>query len=383
MSWNTIIGQENQKQILQNSIIKNRIHNSYLFYGIEGVGKTATALELAKVLNCLNPIVSDNTITACDECQSCKQFRLLNHPNLHLIFSFPTPKNSDSKSDVYISRFSDEQVRDIQIQIEALSGNPYHRIQLTSANSIKIDQIRELKKKIALRSSIIGRQVILILNANEMTPEASNALLKTLEESDPNTVIILTTSRREVMLPTILSRTQQIYFQPLTYEEIYQSIERNFQIEDSTARIVSTLSNGSYASALQYIENGFVDTRSEFIEIFRIVLKKKNYRIDFLSKIDKIIKEENQKSIINGLLLFQSWMEDAFKLSLNPENRNIINTDKIEVLQSFTKNFQGYDFLKAFSKIENSLILIKKNVNIQIILVNLFLSLRQIVYKSN
>jgi DNA polymerase-3 subunit delta' len=185
------------------------------------------------------------------------------------------------------------------------------------------------------------------------------------------------------MLPTILSRTQQIYFQPLTTEEIYQAIERNFQIEDSKARIISTLANGSYSTALQYIENGFVDTRVEFIDIFRIVLKKKNYRIDFLNRIEKIIKEEDSKRIINGLLLFQSWLNDAYKLAFQPENQNIINTDQIDVLKNFCNNFPNYNFLIAFSKIENSLILIKKNVNIQIILVNLFLSLRQIIYKSS
>jgi len=112
-------------------------------------------------------------------------------------------------------------------------------------------------------------------------------------------------------------------------------------------------------------------------------LKKRNYRIDFLKKIEKIIKEADQKSIVNGLLLFQSWLRDAFNLSLNPNNQKIINSDQIDVLKSFVHNFKDYDFLKAFSKIEYSLILIKKNVNIQIILVNLFLSLRQIVYKNN
>jgi len=383
LSWDTIIGQENQKKVIQNSIVKNRIHNSYLFYGNEGVGKAATAIEFAKVLNCLNPIINGNSISACDNCQSCKQFQMLSHSNLHLIFSLPTPKNADTKADDYISRFSDEQVIDIQNQIQLLAENPYHRIQLPSANSIKINQIRDLKRKIALRSGVAGKQVVIILNADEMTPEASNALLKTLEESDPNIVIILTTSRKEVLLSTILSRTQQIYFQPLTYREIYQRILQNFSIEDNTARIISTLANGSYTTALQYIENGFTDTRLEFVEIFRTILKKRNYRIDFLNKIERIIKDEGQKSIVNGLLLFQSWLRDAFNLSLNPDNQKIVNSDQIDVLKSFVNNFKDYDFLKAFSEIENSLILIKKNVNIQIILVNLFLSLRQIVYKNN
>ncbi|MCE5304552.1 hypothetical protein LLG34_02455 [bacterium] len=383
MSWNTIIGQENQKQILQNSINKNRIHNSYLFYGIEGVGKAATAIEFAKVLNCHSPIIDGNAISACDNCQSCKQFHSLIHPNLYLIYSLPTPKNGESKNDDFISRFSDEQILEIQNQMQLFAENPYHKIMIPSANSIKIDQIRELKRKISLRSGFVGKQVVIIFNANEMTPEASNSLLKTLEESDPNTVIILTTSRKEIMLSTILSRTQHIYFQPLTYNEIYQYISQQFQLEDSNARIIATLANGSLTTALQYIDKGFTDTRLECIEIFRTVLKKKNYRIDFLKKIEKIVKEEDQKSIINGLLLFQNWLRDAYNLSLNPENHNIVNTDQIEVITNFVHNFKNYNFLTAFSQIENSVILIKKNVNIQIILVNLFLSLRQIVYNSN
>jgi DNA polymerase-3 subunit delta' len=381
LSWNRIIGLGREKKILQRAILSNRVHHAYLFHGIDGIGKRGMAFEFAKTLNCKSPIVGDDEIYACEECDSCHQMDNLSHPNLHLIYSFPTGKATDSKSDNPLARLTEAQVEELQSQLAIFAENPYHTISLQSANSIKIDQIREAKKRTSLTNSARGKSVIIIMNADEMTNEAANAFLKTLEEPQENTVIILTTSRRDQLPPTILSRTQQLYFQQLSHEEVRIGLIDRFNLDETKARVISILANGSFAKAIDYATEEFTDIRSKFVNVFRTVLKKKNYREELLNNLDEIIKENDSKKIISGLMLFELWIRDTYSYSQFANKLIIINLDQIEIIQKFVENFSNFDYINTIEKIEKSINLIKKNVNIQLILVNLFLGIRQNVHK--
>ncbi len=380
MSWESIVGLEREKKLLQRAIINNRVHNSYLFIGNNGIGKRALAFEFAKVLNCTNPIVTVDEYIACDKCSSCKQIELLKHPNLHLVFSYPTGKSSENKSDNPLSKLTDQQVEDIQNQLAQFASNPYHTITLQSANYIKIEQIREVKRIISMNATNIGKNVVIIMNAEEMTNEAANAFLKTLEEPSENSVIILTTSRKESLLQTILSRTQQLFVNQLNNDEIAEGLVKKFNIEEGKAKLIANLSNGSFAEAIDYSSNDFTDLRIAFVDLFRTVLKKRNYRIEMLSKIEEITKNYDQKKIINGLSLFEIWIRDAFVYSKLQQKLKIINKDQLEVIEKFVVNFNNFNYLSAFEKIDKSIFLIRKSVNIQLILVNLFLGIRQNEY---
>ena len=381
MSWDRIIGLGREKKVLQRAITGNRVHHAYLFTGIEGIGKKGMAFEFAKALNCRNPIIEPDSFKSCDECESCRQMERLTHPNLHLIFSLPAGKSSVAKSDNPLAKLSDEQVEELQFQLEQFSANPYHNFNLSGANTIKIDQIREVKKRSSLSTATRGKTVIIIMNADEMTTEAANAFLKTLEEPQENTVIILTTARKDRLLTTILSRTQQLYFHQLSNEEIRIGLLDRFNIDETKARVISILSNGSFSKAIEYITNEYSDIRIKFVDVFRTVLKKKNYRTELIEKIDEIVKENDAKKIISGLMLFQLWVRDAYSYSQFANKSNIINLDQIDIIHKFVENFSTFDYLEAIGKIEKSINLIKKNVNIQLILVNLFLGIRQNVFK--
>jgi DNA polymerase-3 subunit delta' len=380
LSWNRIIGLGREKKILQRAILSNRIHHAYLFYGIDGIGKRGIAFEFAKALNCHRPIVGVDEVFACDECDSCMHIDKLSHPNLHLIYSYPTGKSGDSKSDNPLSRLSETQVEELQQQLMLFAENPYHVISLQTANSIKIDQIREAKKRTAFTNSARGKNVIIIMNSDEMTNEAANAFLKTLEEPQENTVIILTTSRRDQLPLTILSRTQQLYFQQLSNEEVRIGLLDRYNLDETKARTISILANGSFAKGIDYATGDFSDIRIKFVDLFRTVLKKKNYRTELIDKIDEIIKENDTKKIVNGLMLFELWIRDAYSYSQFSNKGNLVNLDQIEIIQKFVENFGTFNYLEAIEKIEKSINLIKKNVNIQLILVNLFLGIRANIY---
>ncbi|MFA6990086.1 MAG: AAA family ATPase, partial [Candidatus Gastranaerophilaceae bacterium] len=224
MSWSKKVGHDRIKKILQKSIIDNRIPHSYLFIGIEGIGKDAIAIEFAKAVNCLNPIMGVDLFEACDNCKSCKMFDNLSHSNFELIFSLPAGKSGDSKSDSAIDKLSEDQITEIKEQIELKAENNYHRFAISNATQIRVNLVRELKKKLALTQNTTGRRVILICNADEMNSEASNAFLKTLEEPQDNVTIILTTAKPDSILPTIQSRCQVLKFGILDQKQIAQKL---------------------------------------------------------------------------------------------------------------------------------------------------------------
>lgn len=381
MSWNRFIGLEREKKLLQKVILSGKLASSYLFYGSDGIGKKGLAIEFAKTINCENPKIGINSIDACDECTSCKMMNNLTHPNLHLIFSLPAGKSTDNKSENPLNKLDDKQIAEIQSQLEKFSKNPYHRFLIQNAHTIKIDQIRDLKKKISLSSARKGKSFIIVFNADEMTRESSNAFLKTLEEPNEDTHIILVTSQKNTILDTILSRSQLFYFHTPTIDEIRDGLIEKFNLDESRAQLIAVLSNGSISSAINQLEQEFVDLRGELIDILRVCYRKNNYRIELMDRIEKLTKEYDNREIITALTLFEIWFRDNFYYFQTGDLLKIINLDLKEVVDKFVNNISGFDYEEAIKLIEKSIFLIKKNVNIQLILVNLYFGLRTQFHK--
>lgn len=167
-----IIGNEKNKTILKKALELNKTSHSYLFWGTEGIGKKKIALEFAKKLLCLTPNEEN-----C-RCKACIEFDSNNNPDF--------------------------------MMIEPQDGK------------VKIDQIREMQRKVAEKPIVSDNKVYIIDDSDTMTSEAQNCLLKTLEEPPEYAVIILIVSNESRILPTIKSRCVIIKFQPLTSKEIKQ-----------------------------------------------------------------------------------------------------------------------------------------------------------------
>lgn len=195
--FENIIGNNENKKILSKSILTNSVSHSYIFSGISGIGKFLFAKEFTKAILCTGEP------KPCNICKSCESIENGNNPDLVII---------------------DEQ-----------------------ANSIKTEQIKELTSDV-LEKPIKGSKKIYIINNSEnMTKEAQNALLKTLEEPPEYAVIILVTSNENLLLNTIKSRCIKILFSNLSDEEILEYFERNH--EDISKTMVSTF-GGSIERAI-------------------------------------------------------------------------------------------------------------------------------------
>jgi len=204
--FENILGNEKAKETLKKSININRISHSYMFLGIEGIGKKLIAKEFAKAILCTN---RTETGEYCNKCKSCIEFTSNNNPD----YIFIQPKET----------------------------------------KIIIEQIREMQIKVSEKPIISQDKVYIIDDADTMTREAQNCLLKTLEEPPEYVTIILIGKNEENFLTTIKSRCTKLYFQKISKEDLKQYAQKNEIYEISNELL--EIANGSIKKLLEINDN--------------------------------------------------------------------------------------------------------------------------------
>jgi len=361
MPFKNIIGQKRVITILERAVKNNRLPHALLFHGPEGSGKTAMALELAKALFC-----QKNEIY-CDNCSDCKRVTQLSHPDLHIIF--PAPKES--------------KIDEIKLIRQSIADNTYYRTELWAKPEILINSIRELKKTVSLKSYENKGRVVILLDVHRFRTEAANSFLKLLEEPPEKVQIILTTSKPNMLLSTIVSRCQKIKFDPLIRQDIEAALIEKNNIDSEKANIISRMSFGSYRRALELLEENIADKQELMIEILRIIIKSD---LEILQLVEKLIRQEDLKTIKDLISLLLIWFRDAMIVdTLQDENNfkdKIINIDKLEILQKFINSFESIDYDKILKRIENSLEMIERNVYLNLILLQLLFDLKKLLRRK-
>lgn len=378
MSWTQIIGYDREKKILQKAILERRVASAYCFMGMEGIGKDALAIQFAKTLNCESPIIAEDTIDSCDKCKSCKQFGDFSHPNLDYIYALPKSKKVEKKDVNPIENLTDEQIEEIKSELEKKQKNPYHKMEISDANQIKISSVRYLKKQLTLSDTGRGRRVAIISGADKMNDEAANSFLKTLEEPLNNTTIILTTSNPNRMLQTILSRCQQINFGPMKNDDVVKALiqKNNFAVDD--AILAAAFGQGSYTRSLESANEDMINIRNHMVEMIRTSVKK-NFRTKLIESIEELLKISDKNKLHSALQLLLLWVRDAMLLQQNGNPDLILNMDQTEVLQKFSEYYKKHDLNAIIREIENASFAIYKNVNQSLIFLRLFVKIREIL----
>jgi DNA polymerase III subunit gamma/tau len=209
-TFSDLVGQSHVTSTLANAIKNDRVAHAYIFSGARGVGKTTAARILAKAMNC----AQGPTAEPCGECDSCK---------------------------------------------EIAAGTSLDVIEIDAASNRGIDQIRELREMVRYAPAASRSKVVLLDEAHMLTSEASNALLKTLEEPPDRVIFVMATTEPENLADTIRSRSQHFHFRALTFAEITGRLEEiaakeNLKIEPGALAVIARMAEGSLRDALSLLE---------------------------------------------------------------------------------------------------------------------------------
>src|SRR5246127_3914260 len=209
-TFKDLVGQEHVTGTLSNAIQNNRVAHAYIFSGARGVGKTTAARILAKALNC----VKGPTAEPCGACDSCQ---------------------------------------------EIAAGSSLDVIEIDAASNRGIDQIRELREMVRYAPAGSRNKVVILDEAHMLTGEASNALLKTLEEPPDRVIFVMATTEPENLVDTIRSRSQHFHFRALTFLEItdrlkYIAGKEKLKIDEGALSVIARMAEGSMRDALSLLE---------------------------------------------------------------------------------------------------------------------------------
>ena len=209
INWDQVVGQEHVKDVLKAALEQGRVGHAYLFSGPRGVGKTTTARLIAMTANCTGPLPKP-----CGECESCLAVRNGSHPDV--------------------------------LEIDAASNN-------------SVDDVRDLREKVALAAMRGGKKIYILDEAHMMSRAAFNALLKTLEEPPAHVIFILATTEPEKIIPTILSRCQHYRFRRLTPEEIAGKLadlaeREGVRAEPEALNLIGRLADGAMRDGESLLE---------------------------------------------------------------------------------------------------------------------------------
>lgn len=368
--WSNIIGQDRVIRILKNIYLSNKISHAYIFYGKEGIGKDAVAIEFAKLINCESRI---DEIGACDKCSSCRQISSLNSTTFKFITALPAGRKETSEDDNPVNTLKQEDYELYIEEIDKKSKDNYYKINIPNANDIRISSIRQIRKEIYLTGIKGKKKIFLISNSDLMNPQSSNAFLKILEEPPGDSLIILTTSRLNSLLSTITGRCQKIRFDPIKKEDLTKFL-LNFKsdLEIQEAELYADISDGSITKCKNITSSYFFELREKMIELLIALVMNKS--ITLSSIINSIIIEKDKEKIRQFLLLIIIWFRDVILIS-NGETANIINKDRIERLEKFSKLYKT-DNYKIINYVEDSYKELEQNLNTELLLVNLALKIK-------
>lgn len=272
MSFENLIGNKKNKELLESTIQNNNSVHSYLFVGQEGIGKDLFAKQFAQMILCKHP---EGQIP-CGSCKSCMEFLGGSHPD----FMFIEPEDG---------------------------------------KTTKIEQVRFLQEKIAEKPVTSKKKVYILSQSETMTREAANSLLKTLEEPPEYTVIILTTSNESKLLTTIKSRCMKIYFLPIPESEIKQYVKAHELENDITEHMIKQCS-GSLGKLLKMAEE-----KEQYFQLETLMKKIKNTDITQIWKQAEVLYQAKE-NIIDLLeymiIIFYEQLKNTDQLCYSNRNYN-------------------------------------------------------------
>lgn len=363
--WDNVTGQDRVKSVLKNIFAGGKISHAYIFYGTDGVGKDAAAVEFAKLLNCQSPV---NGNEACDKCNACIETDSFRFPLFNFVVALPTGKGESDDDANPLEKIDKEDFKIYREEMDLKSKDKYHKVVIPKANEIRISSIRQIKKEIYFTGKAGKKKIFIISKADLMNIQSSNSLLKILEEPPGDSIIILTTSRLNSLLPTIIGRCQKIKFDSISKIQIKNYLKKKIiPISDKEADFYAELSEGSITKSLDIAGKNFNELREKVMDMLSSLLTNKYLR--FSNDIDFVAGKKDKEKIKQFLVLLVIWFRDVLHTSAGNFDL-VINKDKSERLKKFVNNFDSQNY-RIISFIEDAVKDVDSNVFPDLLLFNL------------
>lgn len=316
MAFDDVLGNSQTKKILKKSLQRNRIPNSLLFFGPEGVGKRDIAMVLAKAMNCLK-----NKDDACEVCASCRAIENGNFPDVMVI----APEK----------------------------------------NVLKIEQMRAMKQTAYLRPMVGRKRVFIIDQAEKMNEESANSVLKILEEPPAFTHIILITHNPYLILPTIKSRCQDLSFSQISKQDIEKVLVERGQDEEK-ARIISLLVRGNLKQAVDLDWDEVQPLREKAWQLFNVVLRGKGAS-SFVKDYAFRRRENIEVEFVQVLEILSSFCRDLLLIKSSEKKNLLLNPDYENGLRDVEARISLGQALEFLVKIDSALYALERNVNVNLL----------------
>lgn len=334
MSFRRVISQTHAVSYFQGVISRGRLGHAYVLYGPEGVGKALFARELTKALFC------QTKGEACDVCNPCRKVDSGMHPDLHWVAP------------------------------------------LEGKRDIVIEQIKELEGWAYLKPLEANRRVFVLEDADKMTAQASNCLLKTLEEPPPGTLFLLTTTSVPSLLPTILSRCQMVRFQPLPTEVVGGLIDRGRpegpSTADSAKALSLRLSCGSPGRATKLREERVISHIDRFLEILQGLRSVDSFSItqELMEWCPDTTGLEGRRSLLRTWLdLLLAYYRDMLLYKVRSGGPELFYGGFVPSFETRTRDLSADTLLQILEDIATTIEGLYSNANLNLLLDNLFLRL--------
>ncbi|WP_112112929.1 DNA polymerase III subunit [Flavobacterium aciduliphilum] len=382
MHFSEILGHEPIKNHLITSIQKGRIPHAQLFVGPEGVGTLAMAIAYAQYIIC-----QTKNYENAENNQACiLKFDTLQHPDLHFIY--PTVATEDVKS-------KPKSIDFIREWREFLLENKYGSLfdwyktlgVQNKQGMIRVEDASEILKSLALKAHEGGYKVMIIWMADKMNIEASNKLLKLLEEPTDKTVFVLITENEEDIIQTIRSRCQVLHFNNLTQDTIAQALMEHKNCSDKQALKIAHQAQGNYNKALKILNenNDEFPFETWFVEWVRAAFKAKGNAAaiqDLIVWSEQIaaLGRETQKQFLNYCI---DMFRQALLLNYNAQKLVYLEPSVANFkLENFAPFVTGNNISEVFDEISDAIYHIERNGNAKIILTDLSIKLTRLIHKK-
>lgn len=326
MGFEAIAGQEEVVRGLENALKNDRVGHAYIFSGPTGIGKKTVAGLFAEMLICDSTELSK----PCGSCQACRLF--------------------------------------------SSGANPDFRLVKARGASIGVDEIREIQGDVAIKPMYSKRKVYIIEDADNMTVQAQNCLLKTLEEPPSYVVLILTAANYDSLLETIRSRSQRLSFKKNTHAQVRQVLTEKYGHEAGGIEFAIAYADGIIGTALNLVGT------EEFIALrektFETVNRIKNSGLSAVFTLFGFF-EENKEEFDVILDMMTMFYRDMLVARETGNEKILINSDKRDMIFNNAQKYSPRQLVAGIRQIEAARRAVKQNANFQLAVEHMLISLQE------